>query len=124
MSRHARGRIDLDDFRDMLFAETPANTPTETTQYERTAMMAPEINSREGYGGPQDHQYGRRVEADRSWTVYHVFTGVPADCGGGGAMTGLSRTDATDRMLRLNRRAAPGHRKLAWLNPSAVDMPA
>ena len=23
-------------------------------------------------------QYGRRVEADRSWPVYHVFTGVPA----------------------------------------------
>ena len=25
-----------------------------------------------------DRQYGRRIEADRSWTVYHVFTGAPA----------------------------------------------
>lgn len=96
----------------MLFAETLANTPTETMQYERTAMMAPEINSRAGCGEPQDHQYGRRVEADRSWTEYHVFTGVPADCGGG-AMTGLSRAVATDRMLWLNRRVASDHRKLA-----------
>ena len=29
---------------------------------------------------PMDHQYGRRIEADRSWTVYHVFTGEPARC--------------------------------------------
>jgi hypothetical protein len=23
-----------------------------------------------------EHQYGRRVEGDRSWTVYHVSTGA------------------------------------------------
>lgn len=85
-------------------------------------MLAPDIDSRASCGERQDHQYGRRVEADRSWTVYHVFTGVPANCGGG-AMTGLSRTEATVRMLRLNCRTAPGHRKLAWLKPSAaIDM--
>jgi hypothetical protein len=22
-----------------------------------------------------DHQYGRRIEADRSWTIYHAFSG-------------------------------------------------
>ena len=49
-----------------------------------------------------DEQYGRRIEADRSWTVYHVFSGVPAHAGGQ-AMTGLSRRDATDGMLSLNR---------------------
>ena len=49
------------------------------------------------------HQYGRRVEADRSWTIYHVFTGIPARSGGE-AMTGLSRLDATRGMLRLNLR--------------------
>ncbi|HWK64232.1 MAG TPA: hypothetical protein VNS34_04790 [Rhizobiaceae bacterium] len=48
--------------------------------------------------------YGRRVEMDRSWTVYHVFTGVPADLGSG-AMTGLNREDATDKMMSLNRRS-------------------
>ena len=47
--------------------------------------------------------YGRRVEVDRSWTVYHVFTGIPADAGCG-ATTGLSRAAATDRMMFLNRR--------------------
>lgn len=50
-----------------------------------------------------DRQYGRRIEADRSWTVYHVFTGVPAHADGE-AMTGLTRSDATHGMLSLNRR--------------------
>ena len=50
-----------------------------------------------------DRQYGRRIEADRSWTVYHVFTGVPAHADGQ-TMTGLSRSDAADGMLSLNRR--------------------
>jgi hypothetical protein len=47
------------------------------------------------------HQYGRRVEVDRSWTVYHVFSGVPASRSGN-PMTGLSRSDATEGMLSLN----------------------
>lgn len=51
-----------------------------------------------------DHQYGRRIESDRSWTVYHVFTGVPAHADGQ-TMTGLSQTDATSGMVTLNRRS-------------------
>jgi hypothetical protein len=51
---------------------------------------------------PDDH-FGRRVEVDRSWTVYHVFTGVPARVDGT-AMTDLSRSAATDCMLSLNLR--------------------
>lgn len=51
-----------------------------------------------------DDQFGRRVEADRSWSVYHVFTGVPARVDGA-AMTSLSRAAATDGMLSLNRRS-------------------
>lgn len=50
-----------------------------------------------------DHLYGRRIEADRSWTVYHVFTGVPVHAGGQ-TMIGLSQTDATSGMVSLNRR--------------------
>jgi hypothetical protein len=46
-------------------------------------------------------QYGRRIETDRTWTVYHVFTGVPAD-DAQGAMTGLDRTKATSLMASLN----------------------
>jgi len=56
------------------------------------------------------HQYGRRIEADRSWTIYHVFTGVPARFGDA-AMTGLSRMDATSGMLRLNLRNAERQRE-------------
>ena len=48
-----------------------------------------------------DHQYGRRVEADRSWTAYHVFTGIPAHVNGA-SMIGLSRSEATYSMLSLN----------------------
>ena len=59
---------------------------------------APDRNS-------MDHQYGRRIEADRSWTVYHVFTGVPARANGQ-AMVGLSQSAATSGMLTLNVRNA------------------
>ena len=48
-----------------------------------------------------DDQFGRRVEVDRSWTIYHVFTGVPARVDGM-AMTDLSQAAATDGMLSLN----------------------
>lgn len=54
---------------------------------------------------PNYRQYGRRIEADRSWTVYHVFTGCPAR-EGGRLLTGLSRANATERMLTFNRRNA------------------
>jgi hypothetical protein len=49
-----------------------------------------------------DCHYGRRIESDRSWTVYHVFTGVPARIDGR-SMTGLSRREATDNMLSINQ---------------------
>lgn len=50
-----------------------------------------------------DHQYGRRVEVDRTWTTYNVFSGVPAFADGH-AMIGLSRSDATSGMLAQNLR--------------------
>jgi hypothetical protein len=50
-----------------------------------------------------DHQYGRRIERDGSWSIYHVFSGVPAKIQGH-RMTGLSQSDATEGMLSLNRR--------------------
>lgn len=50
---------------------------------------------------PTSHQYGRRVEADGSWTIYHVFTGTPASiCGH--SMVGLSQLGATEVMTFLN----------------------
>jgi hypothetical protein len=50
-----------------------------------------------------EHQYGRRVEADRSWTVYHVFTGVVARVGDDD-LIGLDRSQATSSMMSLNLR--------------------
>jgi hypothetical protein len=49
----------------------------------------------------RDRQYGRRVEADRSWIVYHVFTGIPAHVDGV-FLVGLTRAHATRSMLGLN----------------------
>lgn len=54
-------------------------------------------------------QFGRRIETDRSWTVYHVFTGIPARVGGQ-TMTGLTQSDATNGMMSLNLRNT-GRRK-------------
>lgn len=50
-----------------------------------------------------DHHYGRRVERDGSWSIYHVFTGIPAVVDGR-SLTGMSRTCATQGMLAMNRR--------------------
>lgn len=100
------------------------------TKYERHALA---ISVWENDGGAPandatDHHYGRRVEADRSWTVYHVFTGAPA-CICGVTMTGLSRSNATDSMLSLNRRNVL-HRQernallRSALNPANVASPS
>ena len=83
-------------------------------------MYSSDSNSEASRRYPQDHQYGRRVEADSSWTVYHVFTGVPADAGCG-VMTGLSRTDATNTMMSLNRHSARLRMMRAWVTPLTMD---
>jgi hypothetical protein len=56
-----------------------------------------------------DGQFGRRVEKDPSWTIYHVFTGVPARSDGS-ALTHLSRSAATNGVAFLNLRNVK-HRK-------------
>ncbi|MEK1888591.1 MAG: hypothetical protein AAAB35_13695 [Phyllobacterium sp.] len=47
------------------------------------------------------HNYGRRVERNGYWKVYHVYTGLPAEMGKH-ATTGLNETTATSMMLSLN----------------------
>ena len=73
------------------------------TECERNVRAIGVWDNEGGASGaaPRDEQYGRRIEIDRSWTVYHVFTGVPASPGGQD-MIGLSRSAATDGMLCLN----------------------
>lgn len=61
-----------------------------------------EVSSVLDRGEPNWQLYGRRVEADRSWTVYHVFSGVPARVAGA-SMMGLTWRTATTGMLSLNR---------------------
>ena len=72
----------------------------------------------ENEGGALDrsnmnNHYGRRIEPDGSWTIYHVFTGVPADMGSR-PMTGLGETNATITMIILNAHNAQ-RRKAASL---------
>ena len=55
------------------------------------------------------HYFGRRVEPDKSWTVYHVFSGAPAELEGW-SMAGLGETEATSTMIFLN--AMPGDAEL------------
>ena len=60
---------------------------------------AVDISIWENEGGALDrcdmnHHYGRRIEPDGSWTIYHVFTGAPAELEGW-SMAGLGETDAT-----------------------------
>jgi hypothetical protein len=83
---------------------------TETDRRRNAAALR--IWENEGGASGRDftnRQYGRRVEADRSWTVYHVFSGIPAH-ENGASMTGLNRSDATRSMLSLNQRHAERHR--------------
>jgi hypothetical protein len=67
-----------------------------------------------------EHLYGRRVEADRSWTVYHVFTGVAARVGNDD-LIGLSRSQATSRMMSLNLRNAECRKQRISLPALARD---
>jgi hypothetical protein len=66
-----------------------------------------------------EHQYGRRIEADRSWTVY-VFTGVAARVGDDD-LIGLSRSQATSRMMSLNLRNAERRKQRISLPALARD---
>lgn len=46
-------------------------------------------------------EYGKRIENDGFWTIYHVFTGSPATIGGD-LMQGMNAQDALDQMTRTN----------------------
>src|SRR5690348_8881104 len=52
---------------------------------------------------PLDDQFSRRVEMDRSWTIYHVTPACPRRVDGL-ALTSLGGSAATDGMISLNRR--------------------
>ncbi|WP_363802309.1 hypothetical protein [Mesorhizobium sp.] len=72
-------------------------------EVESTAAVFCENEGEASGRDTTDRLYGRRVEQDGSWSIYHVFTGVPAVILGR-RLTGMSRPIATRCMLSLNRR--------------------
>lgn len=98
------------------------NARIDETEPDRLAL-AVAIWENEG-GAPaqdlMDHQYGRRVERDGSWSIYHVFTGVPAEIQGS-SMTGLSQSNATKGMLSLNRRNEGRRRERRLVTRGSAD---
>ena len=81
------------------------NGDSNETELDRRALAISVWENEGGVRAPgtPDGQFGRRVEMDRSWTIYHVFTGIPARVDGS-ALTDLSGSAATDGMLSLNLR--------------------
>lgn len=80
---------------------------TETHEPGRdAAAIAISLGKEDGATGGDvrmDDYFGRRIEEDRTWTIYHVYTGVPASSDGCD-MIGMSRMDATHGMQVLNTR--------------------
>lgn len=102
MCVHAPPKADTDTVAPI---EERSNMNEHVTTAIRTslAMKAWSDESEALYPGSMDHHYGRRVEMNGSWTVYHVFSGSPARiCGH--STSGLSLPGATDLMMFLNGR--------------------
>jgi hypothetical protein len=97
----------------------PGVRVTDMSSHGRSSGKPDQINADTGQDG-MDDVYGRRIEADHSWTVYHVFTGVPANIGGH-AMVGLGRAAATDAMLAMNLRNPGRYRRRIRLNAPRID---
>jgi hypothetical protein len=73
------------------------------TSEARACQSTKPVTGESSGNDSMDYHYGRRVERDGSWSVYHVFTGVPAVVEGR-RLTGMSRACATAGMLAMNRR--------------------
>jgi hypothetical protein len=98
------------------------NAERNETQLDRRALAISVWENEGGARAPDtpDDQFGRRVEMDRSWTIYHVFTGVPARVDGS-ALTDLSRSAATDGMLSLNLRSVNRRKEQTRLQRSTSN---
>ncbi len=79
------------------------------------------LNAREREGPTLNYEnihshYGCRIEPDKSWKIYHVFSGVPANIGGR-KMTELGEKEATARMLSLNASNSQKRKSAKWRRP-------
>lgn len=73
------------------------------TSEARACQSAGPVTAESSGKDSMDHHYGRRVERDGSWSIYHVFTGISVVVEGR-SLTGMSRNCATQGMLAMNRR--------------------
>lgn len=82
--------------------KTARHEPYSAPDPVKTAIWETEGNGT-GQNTRMDQHFGRRIERDGTWTIYHVYSGMPAFADGRD-MIGLTRSDATDGMLFLNKR--------------------
>src|SRR3984885_5460069 len=81
------------------------NANSNEAERDRRALAISVWENEGGSRAPDtpDGQFGRRVEMDRSWTIYHVFTGIPARVDGS-ALTDLSRSAGAEGRFSLHLR--------------------
>ncbi|MBL0373870.1 hypothetical protein JJB09_17745 [Rhizobium sp. KVB221] len=88
--------------RELLARAVEQPRPTEISAVSESKAGAPpswHILGPENPFGP--YRFGRRVETDRTWTIFHVFTGEPARYGTW-TMKGLNAMDASRVLRTLN----------------------
>jgi hypothetical protein len=88
------------------------------------SFLAAALRRRDSAGGvaardEMHNDYGRRVEQDGSWTIYHVFTGVPAHFGAR-EMTGMSASESMTMTVQTNAANGLRRREVALIRTSAA----
>ena len=74
----------------------------QATRVELAAEISRQVDDEKSFiHGSMHSAYGKRVEIDGTWTVYHVFSGVPAEINGR-MLDGMSAAEATEYVLRAN----------------------
>ena len=68
------------DLADRGVIVSPPAVDVNNAAIERSPAHLAVVGRPSGYPGG-GYQYGKRVERDGTWSVYHVFTGVPAQYG-------------------------------------------
>lgn len=77
---------------------------TETAGATPASKAALAVWDNEGGAPPKPglfYRYGKRLEPDQTWTIYHVFTGRPAQIGVM-KLAGLTRARAARKLHSLN----------------------
>lgn len=78
-----------------------ANSPDESARVSSSPHAAPSASAgaRPEAGSKDGYRFGRRIEHNGTWTIYHVFSGEPAAYGSWN-MSGLNVRTA-ERALRI-----------------------